>query len=215
MERIRILLADDHAIVRMGLVSLLGMEDDLEVIAEACDGTEAIAQAKRLRPDVVIMDLMMPKTDGIAATAALKEALPDTKIVILTSFGSSDGITRALNGGASGALLKNAAENELVPAIRAVCAGKTFVSKEIREQIAADPPVTNLTKRQLEILESIVRGLSNADIARQLGISEITVKNHLTSIFARIGASSRTEAATIALRKHLIAEPVPTKMSPL
>ena len=204
MKKTRILLADDHAIVRMGLASLLGMESDIEIVAEAADGEEAVAKARRTKPDVIIMDLMMPKLDGITATGKILKSNPEVKIIILTSYGSSNGLAHAIETGAVGAVLKNSAENDLVIAIRTVCDGKTFVSREIQDQIAADPPVANLTKRQLEILDSIVRGLSNADIAKQYNISEITVKNHLTSIFAKIGASSRTEAATIALRKHLL-----------
>ena len=204
MGKIKILLADDHAVVRMGLISLLGMEQDLDVIAEARDGNEAISRAVASHPDVAILDLMMPKCDGISATEEIRKALPDCKIIILTSFGTSDGIAKALKAGANGALLKNSAEVELVPAIHLVLDGGEFISNEIQEQFAIDPPIESLTKRQIEILESIARGLSNDDIAKQYGISKITVKNHIQAIFTRIGASSRTEAATLALRKHLL-----------
>lgn len=204
MGKIKILLADDHAVVRMGLISLLSMEQDLDVIAEARDGNEAISRAVASHPDVAILDLMMPKCDGISATEEIRKVLPNCKIIILTSFGTSDGIAKALKTGANGALLKNSAEVELVPAIHLVLDGGEFISKEIQEQFAIDPPIESLTKRQIEILESIARGLSNDDIAKQYGIAKITVKNHIQAIFTRIGASSRTEAATIALRKHLL-----------
>ena len=204
MGKIKILLADDHAVVRMGLISLLSMEQDLDVIAEARDGNEAISRAEASHPDVAILDLMMPKCDGISATEEIRKVLPNCKIIILTSFGTSDGIAKALKAGANGALLKNSAEVELVPAIHLVLDGGEFISKEIQEQFAIDPPIESLTKRQIEILESIARGLSNDDIAKQYGIAKITVKNHIQAIFTRIGASSRTEAATIALRKHLL-----------
>lgn len=204
MNRTTILLADDHAIVRMGLKSLLEDEADLSVIGEAKDGATAVTESLRLRPDVVVMDLMMPRKDGIAATADLRRKLPDVKILILTTYSTSDGIAHALESGATGALLKNSADAELIPAIRAVAAGKTYISKEIRHLLAEDPPAQTLTDRQRGILESVTRGFSNGEIAREFGITEITVRNHLTVIFNKIGAATRAEAVAIAMRKQLL-----------
>jgi len=203
-NKIRILIADDHAVVRMGLGALLGAEDDMEVVGEAKNGREAVARATDLRPDVVIMDLMMPKMDGAQATAELHAALPETKIVILTSFGTSDGISHALSAGASAALMKTAENAELLKAIRSVVAGKTYLSTHVRSLLKEDPPIPELSPRQREILASISRGLTNAEIARQLGISLASVKTHVLALFDKIGAANRSEAATIGLRKHLL-----------
>ena len=201
---IRVLLADDHAIVRMGLKSLLEDEPDLAVVGEASDGAVAVEESLRLKPDVVVMDLMMPRKDGTAATAEIVRALPETRILVLTTFSTSDGIAHALDAGASGAVLKNAADLELIPAIREVAAGKTYVSREVQHLLADDPPVKALTDRQREILESVTRGFSNGEIAKQFGITDITVRNHLSQIFAKIGAATRAEAVAIALRKQLL-----------
>ena len=204
MNPIRILLADDHVIVRMGLKSLLEDTPDMSVVGEAQNGIEAVSEALRLQPDVVIMDLMMPRKDGVAATADLHRKLPSAKVVVLTTYSTSDGIAHALDSGASAALLKSTANTELVPAIRAVVQGKTYISREVRRLLAEDPPAKTLTERQRSILESLVRGLSNDDIAKQFGIAEITVRNHLVTIFDKIGAGSRTEAVAITLRKQLL-----------
>ena len=204
MNPIRILLADDHVIVRMGLKSLLEDTPDMTVVGEAQNGMEAVSEALRLQPDVVIMDLMMPRKDGVAATADLRKKLPSAKVIILTTYSTSDGIAHAMDSGASGALLKSTANTELVPAIRAVMQGKTYLSREVRRLLADDPPAQTLTDRQRAILESLVRGLSNDDIAKQFGIAEITVRNHLVTIFDKIGAGSRTEAVAITLRKQLL-----------
>ena len=204
MNPIKILLADDHVIVRMGLKSLLEDTPDMTVVGEAQNGLEAVSEALRLQPDVVIMDLMMPRKDGVAATADLRKKLPLAKIIILTTYSTSDGIAHAMDNGATGALLKNTANTELVPAIRAVMQGKTYLSREVRRLFAEDPPAKTLTERQRDILESLVRGLSNDDIAKQFGIAEITVRNHLVTIFDKIGAGSRTEAVAITLRKQLL-----------
>ncbi len=201
---VRILVADDHAIVRMGLASLLGTQDDLEIVGDAEDGEVAVRKALKLKPDVVIMDLMMPKKDGTAATAEIHAALPDTKILVLTTFGTSDGIANALNAGATGALRKNAPNSQLIEAIRKVAKGERAVSEEVERLMKEDPPAKSLTPRQMEILEGIARGLTNLDIAKELGIREDRVKDHVNAILSRLNAANRTEAATIALRKFLL-----------
>ena len=204
MQPIKVLLADDHAIVRMGLASLLGTKNDIEVIGEAEDGEAAVRKALKQAPDVVIMDLMMPKMDGVEATAEIHRRLPDVKIMVLTSYGASDGIAHALSAGATGALMKSTEFSEFVAAIRRVAAGERVIAPEIARQLAEDPPVPELTPRQAEILQSITRGLTNADIARQLGIREDSVKEHVNAIFAKLGAANRSEAVAITLRKHLL-----------
>ena len=204
MGKIRILVADDHAIVRVGLVTLLGRIPDFEVVGEACNGSVAVSKAMKLAPDIVVLDLLMPKMDGVEATAELHEKLPDTKVLILTSFGTSEDLSRALAAGAVGAILKNAANSELVSAIRRVAAGKRTISPEIENMLANDPPVPELSPRQRDILESITRGLTNNQIAMQFEISPESVKTHIAKLFEKIGAASRSEAVSIALRKHLL-----------
>lgn len=201
---IRVLIADDHTIVRIGLRTLLGAEKDIEVVGEAKNGEMAMKEALRLRPDVVIMDLMMPKMDGAEATAVLHEKLPETKVIILTTFGSSDGIAHAIESGAAGALMKTADDAALISTIRSVAGGKTVISPDIKRLLAEDPPIPVLTTRQAEVLQSMMRGLTNRDIAKQLGIRQDGVNEHVAAILAKIGAANRTEAVAIALRKHLL-----------
>ena len=204
MRKIKILIADDHAVVRMGLASLFSAKADLEVIGQVKNGALAVREAKRLSPDVVIMDLMMPGMDGIEATRALCTATPDVKILILTSYTTSDGIARALEAGARGAVMKSAENAELITAIRKIAAGEQYISPEIKSLMDTDPPVSGLTGRQTEVLQSLSLGLTNRDIARQLGISTRSVEDHVNHILERIGAANRAEAVGIALRKHLL-----------
>ena len=202
--KIRVLIADDHKIVRAGLASLLGTENDIDVVGQAANGREAVEQTLRLMPDVVLMDLMMPVMDGVQATENIHVAAPRVKVVILTTFGTSDGIAHALTAGATGALMKNADDSELADAIRKAFRGEEAVAEEIRLQLELNPPVPALTPRQRDILDSMVRGLTNPDIAKQFGICQDRVKEHINAILVKLGAANRTEAATIALRKHLL-----------
>ena len=204
MTPIRVLIVDDHAILRMGLASLLASKSEIEVVGDASDGPSGIRKALKLKPDVVIMDLMMPGMDGIEATKELLAKAPESKILILTTFGTSNGINNALEAGAMGAVIKNCDFSELADAIRAVASGKRYVAADVERILVADPPVAALSPRQTEILQSIVRGLSNPDIAKQLGISVDMVKEHVESLFQKIGAANRTEAVAIAFRKHLL-----------
>ena len=204
MKKIKIILADDHGIVRKGLRSLLEMEDDLSVIGEAANGQAAVAETLRLRPDVVVMDLMMPKMDGTAATAEIRKSTNKVKILLLTTYASSEGITRSLEAGANGAIFKSSADDTIVEAIRSIHKGVEYVSPDVKDLLRTDPPVPELTQKQLDILTSVTRGLSNVDIAKEYGIAEITVRAHLKPIFAKLGAANRTEAVAIALRKQLV-----------
>ncbi|MBR3221774.1 MAG: response regulator transcription factor [Kiritimatiellae bacterium] len=204
MTKHRIVVADDHAIVRTGLVSLLETEPDIDVVGEACNGETAISMALRLKPDVVIMDLMMPDVDGIAATERILAAEPTIKVLMLTTSTVSDDLARALDTGVSGVITKNAEYAKLVEAIRDVAAGKIAVSSEVRRLIDEDPPAPKLTARQSDVLHSLTRGLSNQEIAKQFGIGRESVKEHIDSLYAKIGAANRTEAVAIAFRKHLL-----------
>ena len=203
-RKIRVLIADDHAVVRIGLSALLGTESDISVVGVAKDGIETVEETLRLKPDVIVMDLMMPKKTGVEATADILAALPETKIIVLTTFAASDAIARALELGAAGAVMKTAEDEELVSIIRTVASGGHVVSDEIQKLLADDPPAEKLTARQMDILESVTRGLTNADIAKMLGLREQSIKEHISAIFAKIGAANRSEAVAITLRKQLL-----------
>ena len=204
MDKIKILIVDDHAIVRMGLASLLGTRPEYEVVGDAGNGETALRKAARLKPDVILLDMVMPGMDGAETTHRLIENNPQNRILILTSYGTSDGIVRALESGALGAVIKTLDFKDLVKAIQSVAAGKKYISDEIQEMLASSSPISDLSPRQNEILQCLARGLNNADIATQLGISRSVVKEHEMALYAKIGAANRTEAVTIALRKHLL-----------
>ena len=204
MKKTRILIADDHAVMRMGLSALIDSVEDFSVIGEASDGNEALELALRLKPDVVVMDIYMPGRDGISATEKIKESIPEAKILILTTFETSDGIARALSHGASGAILKSAANDNLIDAIQTVAADKEYIADDVRRLLDDDPPITPLTPRQLEILTYVTRGLTNKEIATNLGIRVDSVGQNLSAIFTKLGAANRAEAIAIALRKQLL-----------
>lgn len=203
-DKISILIADDHLIVRTGLAALLGTERDFQVVGQAKNGIEAVRETVRLQPDVVIMDLVMPKKNGVEATAEISEKAPGSRVILLTTFGTSDGIAHALAAGARGAILKNTDNAELVRAIRKVHNGGEFISAEIKQQLAVDPPIPQLTQRQNEILAAMVRGLTDRDIAHLLEIRQDGVNDHVRAILAKLGAANRTEAVAIAMRKHIV-----------
>ena len=204
MEKIRVLVADDHAIVRMGLVALLATEQGIEIVGEAEDGREAVKKAVSTKPDVVIMDIMMPILDGIAATAEIGKRAPGVKVLILTTSSSSDDYSRALAAGAHGIVVKRAANMELLSAIRTVASEKKVISPEARRLMQEDPPIPKLTDRQLGIIHSMMRGLTNREIATQFNITPNCVKAHIKRVCNKIGAANRTEAVAIAMRKHLL-----------
>lgn len=201
---IRILIADDHTVVRTGLAALIDTIPGMTVVGEACNGDEAVCMAVKLKPDVIIMDLMMPKKDGAAATEELHRLAPETRVLLLTSFATSDGISRAIDAGATGAVMKDSPNDVLIDAVRTVASGGEAISAEIKRLIASDPPVQSLTPRQEEVLQSMMRGLTNKDIARQLSISEDRVEQHVRTLLTKLGAANRTEAVALAFRKHLL-----------
>jgi DNA-binding NarL/FixJ family response regulator len=202
--KIRVLVADDHAIVRIGLRSVLEYEHDIEVVGEAKNGIEAVDEAKRLQPEVLVMDLVMPRKDGVAATSEIHDLLPQTRILILTTFGTSDAIAHALEAGASGAIMKTADDAMIVSAIRKVAAGETYISPDVRRQLEESPPVPKLSPRQTEVLTEIAHGKSNKEIAAQLGIRLDSVEDIANTLYAKLGVSNRAEAVDVAHRKHLL-----------
>ena len=204
MKTITVLLADDHSLVRLGLSALLAKQDDMKLVGEAVNGEEAVRLAARLDPDVIIMDLMMPGVDGVTATRRIRERNPDTKVLILTSFGTSSDVAHAIEAGARGAILKDAPNASLLAAIRTGAAGGESFADDIVRNITRDPVPRELTARQAEILRSVTNGLTNKTIAQQLKISPESVKQHLNAIFQKLGATTRAEAVAIALRKHLL-----------
>jgi NarL family two-component system response regulator LiaR len=181
-KKIKVLIADDHGIVRAGLASILGFEDDIAVVGEANNGLHAVEQCKALRPDVIIMDLMMPQLNGVEATVRITREMPETKVMILTTYGSADDIGRALEAGATGAMIKTVSNDTLVSAIRQIAAGGSCIAPEIRRMLMCEPPTPDLTERQRDILAAAMRGLTNEDIARQFDISLTGVKKHLQTI---------------------------------
>ena len=200
----KVLIVDDHSLVRLGLSALLGYQSDMEVAGEAEDGEEAVHLACKVRPDVIVMDLMMPGVDGVEATRRIREKLPDSHILILTTFGTSADVARAIAAGASGAIMKDTSNEDLLNAIRTVAEGGKVFSPDIEQHVKEYSVSPDLTQRQMEILHSVTRGLSNPDIAKQFDITVDGVKAHLSAIFAKLGAANRSEAITIALRRHLL-----------
>lgn len=204
MKKIRILIADDHTLMRVGLKTMLRYQPDMTVVGEATNGAEAVALAKELKPDVIIMDLMMPELSGADATRQILESDPNSKIVILTSFEASVDMARALKYGARGAQVKEGPAEDLVAAIHTVIDGGTAISPEVQRSVDQDPDIPMLTERQRGILESAVRGFTNKEIGSQFGLSPLSVKKYLSTVFVKIGAANRAEAVAIALKKHLL-----------
>ena len=204
MKKTTVMIVDDHAIFRMGLASLLGTAKDLSVVGDAGDGESAVKKALKLRPDVVIMDFLMPGMDGAEATRRILAAWPEAKVVIFTTYDAANGIGHALDAGAKGAIVKKAEFDDLLDAIRAVAAGGTFISPEIAQVLKSSPATAPLSPRQADVLELVTLGLSNEDIAYKLGITAPVVRAYLKTTFAKIGAANRAEAVAIAMRKHLL-----------
>jgi two-component system, NarL family, response regulator LiaR len=210
-EAIRVLVVDDHAVVREGLRTFLGLQEGLVVVGEAGDGEEAIREAQRLTPDVILMDLQMPKLDGVGAMRELRRRLPASRVIVLTSFADDGRLLPAIQAGAAGYLLKNVEPKELARAIRAAHAGEALLDPVVAARLVAaiaqpagEAPAEHLTAREHEVLELIGRGFSNKRIGRELGIAEKTVKTHVGHVLAKLGVSDRTQAAMHAVHTGLI-----------
>jgi two-component system NarL family response regulator len=201
---IRILVVDDHAIVRKGLVALLNTVDGLSVVAEASDGEQAIEVFRSMQPDITLMDLRLPKIGGADAIARIRREFPGARIIVLTTFDGDEDIFRALQAGAKGYLLKGMDAAELTDAIRTVHAGKSRIPSFVAEKLAERMGGPALTTRELEVLKRIVAGRSNKEIGGDLHISEATVKTHINSILGKLGVSDRTQAATSALQRGIV-----------
>ncbi|MGB9813343.1 MAG: response regulator [Thermovenabulum sp.] len=212
-EKIRVIIADDHALVREGIAKILSLDPDIKIIGEATDGKEVIELAKKLKPDVILMDINMPNVNGIAATREIKRENPDIKIIALTIHEQVDYLLELIRYGISGYVLKDVKPDELIKTIRDVFDGKGVIPpsmtpkvfEEINRLSQKDDGVTfDLTPREIEILRELAKGLSNKEIAEKLFISEKTVKNHLTNIFQKMGVNDRTQAVLLGIKHNII-----------
>lgn len=212
MNTIRILIADDHVVVRQGLAAMLTSRNGMELVGEATNGREAVQLERELAPDVVIMDLQMPQMDGIEATMAIKKQNPKARILVLTSFSEEDRASAIMDAGAAGYLLKDSGADELLQAIRSIHSGHLVMSPEVMRAISTTSqqprdeklPSVDLTPRELEVLQGIVDGLTNQGIAVKLGISSTTVRSHVSAILSKLGVTNRTQAALIAQERQLL-----------
>jgi DNA-binding NarL/FixJ family response regulator len=216
---IRILVADDHPILRSGLIGLLDVEDDMEIVGEAADGEEAVARVAALKPDVVLMDLRMPGLDGVGAIARITVEFPLARVLVLTTYDTDADIVRAVEAGATGYLLKDTPRAVLVDAVRSAARGETVLAPHVAARLVsrirtpAPPPtavVNPLTPREVEVLRAVARGLSNAEIGRVLFIGEATVKTHLLRVFAKLDVDDRTRAVTAAMERGILPPPALT-----
>ena len=206
-DAIRVLVVDDHAVVRQGLRTFLSLQDGIEVVGEASDGREAVVAAQRLRPDVVLMDLVMPRVDGVQAMRELRDHVPGARVIVLTSFLEDDRLLPAIRAGAAGYLLKNVEPSELARAVRTADAGEALIDPAVAarlvDALASDHrPEQRLTAREEDVLDLLARGYANKRIARELGIAEKTVKTHVSHVLAKLGVSDRTQAALYATRNR-------------
>lgn len=201
---VRILVVDDHFIVRMGLIALINTEPDLRVIGETDDGDQAIELFEKLKPDLLLMDVRMPRRGGTDATRHIRQAAPHARVLMLSAFDGDADIHAALEAGAHGYVLKSATGEELIPAIRAVAAGKRWIPREVATRLKTRNAYEELTAREIDVLNQLARGLANKEIADALKISEYTTKDHLKSILAKLRVADRTQAVTAALQRGII-----------
>ena len=207
MKRIRLVIADDHPVVRTGLQGMLANQPDFEIVGEATTGMEAIALTAALRPDVVLMDLRMAELDGVTATAHIRKQQPEISVLVLTTYDSEADILRAIEAGATGYLLKDTPREELYSALRSVAQGKSVLAPAVTTRLLRHmhaPVEETLSTREIEVLTLVARGASNKEAARGLHISEATVKSHLIHIFSKLGVVDRTAAVTVALERGLL-----------
>jgi len=203
-RKIRILVADDHYIVRMGLVALVNTESDMEVVAEAADGAQAIELFAKFSPDLALIDARMPVKTGFEATVEIRKRFPNASILMLTAFDGDADIRKALEAGVQGYVLKSSTGDKLIPALRAVAAGERWVPKEVADRLASRNSFEQLSAREMQVLNQLAKGLANKQIAEALNITEYTVKDHLKNILAKLRVADRTEAVTVALRRGII-----------
>jgi DNA-binding NarL/FixJ family response regulator len=204
---IRLLIADDHPVVRDGLRGMVAAEPDLEVVGEAGNGLEALALVPRVRPDVALVDLRMPQLDGVATIRALRERHPEVRVLVLTTFDTERDVVSAIEAGATGYLLKDAPRAELFRAVRAAARGESVLAPEVATRLVGqlrEPSAQPLTQQELQVLELVARGASNREVASRLHVSEATVKTHLVHAFGKLGVGDRTAAVTAALERRLI-----------
>jgi DNA-binding NarL/FixJ family response regulator len=204
---LRLLIVDDHPVVRDGLRGMLAGRAEFEVLGEAADGAQAVRLAEALQPDLVLMDLRMPETDGVSATAQIKARWPAIKVLVLTTYDTDSDILRAIEAGANSYILKDAPREELFRAIRATAQGQSYLSPAVASRLMGQlraSPGEQLSAREVDVLTWVARGASNKEIAHRLHISEATVKSHLLHIFAKLGVNDRTQAVTLAVRLKII-----------
>jgi two-component system NarL family response regulator len=203
-KRIRILIAEDHLIARVGVTTIVNMQPDMTVVAEAASGQQAVELFRKHLPDVTLLDLRMPVMSGVEAATAIRREYPDARVIALTTYGGDEDIRRALQAGVQAYLTKDVLHDELLKAIRAVHAGETFLPSSVAATLAAQVPGPVLSAREKEVLSLIVGGLANKQIAYKLNIAEHTVKNHVKAILAKLGVADRTQAATAAIQRGII-----------
>jgi DNA-binding NarL/FixJ family response regulator len=203
-ESIRVLIVEDHNVVRQGLVALINLAEGIQVVGEAADGVEAIAQFRKLQPDVTLVDLRLPKLSGVEIIQRVRSESPQARFVVLTTYDGDEDIYRALKSGAKAYLLKGMTSEELIATIREVAAGRSHIPAAIAERLAERMGTEDLTPRETDVLEQIVQGKSNKEIATELDISEATVKTHINSLLSKLGVTDRTQAATAAIRRGLV-----------
>jgi two-component system, NarL family, response regulator len=201
---IRVLVCDDHAMIREGIVALLQMQGEFEVVAEAGDGDGAIALYRQQRPDVALIDLRMPGKDGVAAIQTLRREFPSGRFLVLTTYDSEDNVARALQAGASGYLLKGASRATLTDALRRVAGGHRYIPADLADRVLPRPADEALSEREVEVLKAIAEGMGNREIGERLGIAESTVKGHVNHLFGKLGVSDRTKALVVAVKRGLI-----------